>query len=302
MWARPRKYIPFIACVIALFTLLLILIGGLDQVKLLPGKAFPNPFANLSRTGDERSLTAERGVGKDAFQTTVRLLIIIILIVTVVFSILSRQFRWQLIAIAIIFGLALGLFSFLNSVKQDAPPMQSEDDVMCLGGQGPQDLQPLLEPNIPRPSAPTWLVVLLAMGVGLLTTIVTVMLALKILPKIRNRPAKNQGLLDELAEQANNAVGQIQAGDNPYQVVLSCYKEMTKILSSRQGVHNSAYLTPREFSSLLRARGMRDTHIDQLTSIFEQVRYGARSQKSFADEAVTCLTLIQNNYKLANAK
>jgi len=299
--ARPRRYIPFIVCVVALFTILFVLIGGLDQTKLLPGKALPNPFADLSRTGNEGSFTAERGIGKEAVQTTVRLLIIIALAAMAVLAIISRQFRWQLIAMAVIFALFLGLLSFLNpGVERETPQMELEDSTMYLGG--PQDSQPLLKPNVPQASAPTWLVILLAIGVALATTGVTIAVALKILPRIRARAGRNRGLLEELAEQANSALRQIQAGSDPYQVVLGCYKEMTKILSSKEGVRNLAYLTPREFSRLLRSRGMKDIHIDRLTSIFEQVRYGDRLQKSFANEAVACLTVIQNSYALADAE
>ena len=300
MQPRPRRYIPFIVCVVALFAVLSVLIGGLDQLELLPGEALPNPFADLPEETDEGTYTADRGTGKKALQTTIRVLIIIALAVMVVFSVISPRFRWQLIVTAIIFALFLGLTSFITPVEGEPPQMGPMDSAMFLGE--PQDSQPLPTPDIPEASAPTWLVILLALGVGLAITAIIIAVALKILPRIRARADHNRGLLEELAEQANNALKQIQAGNDPYEVVLNSYKEMIRILSPKEGVRNLAYLTAREFSGLLRSRGMKDIHIDRLTSIFELVRYGDRSQQSFANEALTCLTAIHNHYALADTK
>jgi len=297
---RPRRYIPFIVCVVALFAVLSILIGGLDQLDLLPGKPLPNPFANLPEETDKESPTTERGTGKKALQTTIRVLITIALAAMVVFAVISPRFRWQLIVTAIIFALFLGLTSLITPVEGEPPQMGPMDSAISLGE--PQDSQPLPKPDIPKASAPTWLVILLALGVGLATTAIITAVALKILPRIKARAGHNRGLLEELAEQANSALKQIQAGNDPYEVVLNCYKEMVRILSPKEGVRNLVYLTAREFSRLLRSRGMKDIHIDRLTSIFELVRYGNRSQQSFANEALACLTAIHNNYALADTK
>ncbi|GAG19788.1 unnamed protein product, partial [marine sediment metagenome] len=164
MQLRPRRHIPFIVCVVALFAVLSVLIGGLDQVELLPGEPFPNPFANLPERTDEGSSAPERGTGKKALQTTIRLLIIIALAGMVVFAIISPRFRWQLIVTAIIFALFLGLTSLITPVEGEPPQMGSMDGAISLGE--PQDSQPLPKPDIPEASAPTWLVILLALGVG----------------------------------------------------------------------------------------------------------------------------------------
>jgi hypothetical protein len=56
-------------------------------------------------------------------------------------------------------------------------------------------------------------------------------------------------------------------------------------------------MTPREFEQYLSQSGLRDEHIQQLTHLFESVRYGARvpGQREEA-EAITCLTAIVQAY------
>ena len=76
-----------------------------------------------------------------------------------------------------------------------------------------------------------------------------------------------------------------------------CYKEMVALLCTQASVSGVAALTPREFAGALRARGMEDEHVDRLTAIFEQVRYGGRPGIAFADEATACLDAIRVAYE-----
>ncbi|MCK4681559.1 DUF4129 domain-containing protein, partial [Candidatus Bipolaricaulota bacterium] len=59
---------------------------------------------------------------------------------------------------------------------------------------------------------------------------------------------------------------------------------------------NFSYFTPREFAERLRSSGMMVVHVDRLTAIFEQVRYGGRPGEAFVDEATASLEAIEEAY------
>ena len=106
-------------------------------------------------------------------------------------------------------------------------------------------------------------------------------------------------MLAELAKRARDAADRIRAGANLADAVRRCYKEMSELLCKRANVSDVEVLTPREFTEALRDRGMQDEHVDRLTSIFEQVRYGGHPGIAFADEAVACLDAIRSAYAMS---
>jgi len=100
----------------------------------------------------------------------------------------------------------------------------------------------------------------------------------------------------ELYDSLSEAARRIRLGEDPYTVVLFCYQEMIRILS-KIGHINATYLTPREFEKTLAEFGISNEHIRQLTEIFEIVRYGAKTDESFAARALTCLDAIQEAHE-----
>jgi hypothetical protein len=77
---------------------------------------------------------------------------------------------------------------------------------------------------------------------------------------------------------------------------------MSETVSREERIPNFSYFTPREFAARLRSSGMMLAHIDRLTAIFEQVRYGGRSGGAFVDEAIGCLEAIEEAYSKGEAK
>lgn len=106
------------------------------------------------------------------------------------------------------------------------------------------------------------------------------------------RPASAQ-----LADEAQAAIDDLQAGGDLRDAVLRCYRDMSRILGERQGLARAHSATPREFEAQLAAAGLRDEHIHQLTRLFERVRYGARRAGPDEErEALACLTAIVQAY------
>ncbi|GAG32563.1 unnamed protein product, partial [marine sediment metagenome] len=56
------------------------------------------------------------------------------------------------------------------------------------------------------------------------------------------------------------------------------------------------HMTARELAAALHRVGFTARHVDQLTEIFELVRYGNRSGQPLAERAVGCLEAIRKAY------
>lgn len=99
--------------------------------------------------------------------------------------------------------------------------------------------------------------------------------------------------LEELAQEAQVALVALRSGADVRDTVMRCYFEMSRVLQERRGIKRAAAITPREFEGQLKQAGLPDAHIEQLTRLFERVRYGAWvADEGEERQAVECLTAI----------
>jgi len=97
------------------------------------------------------------------------------------------------------------------------------------------------------------------------------------------------------AEHAAETAMRIRQGRPLQGEVIRCYREMDQLLSKRRRI-KPTYLTPREFAGSLRELGVQSEHIQQLTELFELVRYGKRDDESMAQQALACLDRLRSVY------
>jgi hypothetical protein len=103
--------------------------------------------------------------------------------------------------------------------------------------------------------------------------------------------------LGEISTLAGAAAEELETGGNLKNVVLRCYRKMSRILTEQQQVPFHRAMTAREFEEKLRRAGVRDEHIAQLSRLFEEVRYGGRESGSDEEErALRCLRVIERAY------
>ncbi len=113
----------------------------------------------------------------------------------------------------------------------------------------------------------------------------------------RRSRARKPAALQQIADEAQSALRDLEAGGDLADTVLRCYREMSRVLSDQRGIARSQDVTPREFERQLAAAGLRDEHIQQLTRLFERVRYGPRQADPQQErEAATCLAAIVRSY------
>jgi len=80
--------------------------------------------------------------------------------------------------------------------------------------------------------------------------------------------------LEQLAQEAQGALNALQAGGDIKNVIIRCYFEMSQVLSVQRGIQRQSEMTPREFEVQLKALGLPSRPVQQLTRLFEAVRYG----------------------------
>jgi hypothetical protein len=106
-------------------------------------------------------------------------------------------------------------------------------------------------------------------------------------------PAVDAEDVAEVGRLAGEAADRIEdAGDFENQV-FRAWREMTRPLN----VDHPRSSTPAEFAAAARAAGMSGDHVDRLTELFDEVRYGGReATPEREEEAVSLLRSIEEQY------
>lgn len=141
---------------------------------------------------------------------------------------------------------------------------------------------------------PLWQMTLIAVCVvtALLALLVGAFLVVRRIRSSTVPISANRSPLHDVAIEADRAADRLQAGEDPAAVILECYRRMVAIATRHAGVDNRSSLTPRELAELLSSTRIRADHVDRLTAIFEQVRYGARLAAPYTKEALACLAAV----------
>lgn len=96
--------------------------------------------------------------------------------------------------------------------------------------------------------------------------------------------------LRELADIAQAASDDIEAGFDIEDVIMRCYVQMMNVVKRRRGLNRKDAMTPTEFAFWLEGAGLPGEPLHRLTRLFERVRYGAHlSSKEEAHQASDCL-------------
>lgn len=101
---------------------------------------------------------------------------------------------------------------------------------------------------------------------------------------------RDEGTFQELAEDAQQAIDDIQAGGDLRQIIIKCYFDMMGVVKKTRGIVRDQAMTPEEFESLLEKKGFPAGPLQRLTRLFEDVRYGTRTPAAQEEQlAILCL-------------
>lgn len=270
---------------------LILLAGVLPQLRFLPAR--PLPIGNLLQ-----GLIPHAPEIASAPQSTVVLRVLITIVVwvllpiSVIALIVSADLRRELLKkIPIYISVAFVVYWLLRLLRAFMLSMSQQPQATGQSGEALDPSQSLF-PTAPAFIAdpPRWLVIALSA--------VVIALALLLLWSFRPRVRRKPQSLDLLVQEAQTALDELQAGGDVRDIIIRCYTDMSRVLREARGVTRKEAMTPREFEQMLIGLELRDEHIQQLTRLFERVRYSAAAPgEREQHEAEACLSAIVAVYR-----
>jgi hypothetical protein len=186
--------------------------------------------------------------------------------------------------------LILVIYVVFSNFRQLQPPTPTGDDDVAIGSDGlfAQETPPLPPDFVNEP--PQWLVIVITLF------IIAVILGVAWWVWQR-RTKKSEYPARLIAREAQQAVQRLEKGSSLTDTVKRCYRDMSRVLADQRGITRQQAMTPREFEQYLAEAGLGDTHIQRLTRLFEDVRYGnTTAGEREKQEAVDCLNAIARVY------
>jgi hypothetical protein len=243
---------------------LIFLSSGLAELEFAPGRPLPSLESDgVTLTEKSPSENGIIGIALALFN-----LVRLLLPLSIIYFIVSPEARKQVLRSLVLLS-PLFLFLLLIYTQPDFfQQLQVE----------PQT------PDAPSPSAtaapiedfiansPRWLVFLATLGLALLTAAALVG-AIWLIWRRLQRPERP---LERLAREAQQALDALQSGADLKDTIMRCYFEMSQVLSERRGIRREQAMTTREFERHLEEAGLPGEYVQQLTRLFEGVRYGTR--------------------------
>jgi hypothetical protein len=278
---RHRKRLLLFVLSVAVVAMLL-LSSGLSELEFLAGQPF-----SLGRS-PEGVWNTPGGLWQiEFFETVFRVIVFIaalILPVSIIYFFVSREARKRVLLDF------LRLLPFLVILYLLAQRLQPD---IVQPEQGLPQLLPDVSEGVPiadvDAAPPQWFLSVISVGFALL--VATVLVGLGWFVWRHRRRAVPP--LEQLAQQAEEAVEAIKAGADLRDTVMRCYYEMSRVLRQQRGIRRHQAMTPREFAAFLEEVGLPARAVRRLTELFERVRYGAKSPgQDEGAQALACLETI----------
>lgn len=245
---------------------LLILAVGLTGLELKGGEPFPLDM-NFSFGSPGGAVP-----GGDLLVQIFRIFYTIMMIlfpISLIYALLDAQSRKKLLRFVIfmipVMLLAYWLFNWIRNMKGD----QQRD--FPLGFLQAPETGESAQPSADFTPTPSQGLIL---GLSLALAFIVLVLIGLILWQIWRRTRSRPGTLQMLAQQAQVALDEMQAGADLRNTIIRCYKEMSLVVEEQKGVRRGYTMTSHEFESLLVGQGLPRQPVHQLTQLFEDVRYG----------------------------
>ena len=247
-----------------------ILAAGLSNLKLLPGQPFSFPFFG-ERAPVEPGQYGTLPGGELLLSLVRGLLILLALLVPVIviLAIVYPEFRKRMLRRLLSITLLLVCLYALMRLRPDIFGITEEIQIPDQAAPSEQASPLPVTEMITEP--PSWLTPVASLCLALPIAALLAGLAVRLLSHRTRRPASP---LEQLAQEAEEAIEQLRAGSDLRNTVIRCYAEMTRVLAEQRGIRRRESMTTREFEVHLQTLGLPDEPIKRLTRLFEDVRYG----------------------------
>jgi len=263
MLTRSRRLWALIFVSIALVALFL-LSAGLSDLELSYGEPF-----SISREAEAEGGGLELPSLGGGY---VRIILYIfaglqlLLPLAIIYFLISQEARRRVIRTLLSLSWIVALYFLIRSgVYSFSQPGIVPPDTLPLGEALSTEFEFTYRPS-------QWLVIVMTIGLAISIASLVVGIALY----IRRRIPRKSSPLEQLAQEAQEAIDALQAGADLKNTVIRCYHEMSLILLEQRGLKRAAAMTPREFERDLEDSGLPGEQVRRLTRLFEMVRYGTK--------------------------
>jgi hypothetical protein len=281
MGRRRKRLLLFVLSIV--IVAMLLLSAGLSELVFLPGQPIPLGYSPMGLWG-----MFDRPWQVKLFETVFRVLIFIAVLIlpfSIIYFLVSREARKRILLdflrllpiLVIVYVLAQRMQPGASSLDQGLPPALPDASSEA----------PLVDVDAVLPG---WFFGVTSVGLALLVATVLVGLGWFVW-----RRRRRDSSLEQLAQQAEEAIDAIQTGADLRDTVMRCYYEMSRVLRQQRGIRRHQAMTPREFVAFLEEAGLPSEAVRRLTKLFEQVRYGAKalSQGEEAQALASLKTIVE---------
>ncbi len=239
---------------------IVILASGLTRLNLQPGLPMPDLSDGKIITANARN-DAPVIVKVDEFFEIFLALILLGYIAFVVYK-LIKGVKWKELRSTLLqFTIFAAIFSIITAFiimllpKGEIPPVEEI---------------PLATPE-PVVRSPLGAVPpLLLWIVGICLLVISILAGIWIYRLLTRKTTA----LDMIKLEAEKARRALLTGQDFKDVIIKCYRQMNLAVAQDQGIQREAFMTTREFETVLEETGLPRASIHQLTLLFESVRYG----------------------------
>lgn len=271
---------------------LLFLAGGLGTLRFKPGEEF-NLYDWWLAQMQQESPVVDTGPGTawDGWDNSVQITVVIvfwtILVFSILYAIISKEFRRDLVrAFMMVLPLVILMPYIAEKFARNEPQGQ---EMEAAGGELMFAGEPLPAPPAFIQDPPAWFLILVK-----LLLLALVLAGIALLWRIFRPKPDAQAVV---VRRVRQALSGLESGRDFKDVVIACYAQMCQELQEAQGIERPGALTPREFEDYLGDAGIDSEHIRQLTLLFEGVRYSDRPSSPVMErQAVQALRAITEAY------
>jgi hypothetical protein len=292
---QSRRFLFLILFSISLVAILLLVIG-LPELQFKPGKSLnliewflselaadnTDDFFEVGPVTPQSDYLPEIG---DVLLNSLIVVFWLLAIFTIVSLIVSPKFRRDL------FRLLAFMIPFVILLPQIAQRMSLQNQGSEEEGAGQIPFGDFTAPQPPPfvQNPPGWLV----LGINTIIVVLLIVGIVYLWRRFQPKPDTKAVVVRE----SKKALSDLESGLEFRDVVIACYAQMCHGLEQRRKMIRHHAMTPREFEKQLAQAGIASTHIQQLTRMFESVRYGAKQPDKVAEiEAKNCLSSILQVY------
>lgn len=228
------------------------------------------------------------------------LMALLVLAVLVFRGKLFRQIpRKQVLVALVAFMVCLAAIGTMNDQRLSIEDDQTEAEQELVNREPADIWQP--EILLPEPGAddateassaalPWWVTYLVATALAVPLAWLGWNLLRRTMRREQTRESK-----EDLQAIAAQAAAQLRAGCAVEEVVIRCWARMADMFTTTvEGT--SASITPRELAAVLARWGVHHQAIAELTTLFEEVRYGHKADAPRRDRALAALSAIEEAY------